>query len=132
MVILHPCRSLLGLSLRLVTLLHLRHRLASFQARSNRTLTAYRPAPNAKHIAVVVPEAVDVERALTSHPCVPLQDCPDCGREISTNANACPGCGCRLVTDAELVQTEMKLGCFAIVMILCVAALIWAFVTGKF
>jgi predicted amidophosphoribosyltransferase len=35
---------------------------------------------------------------------VPLMPCPDCGREVSTAAQACPQCGCPLTNIAALAH----------------------------
>ena len=59
-----PC---LALGFRLISLLHFRHCLASFQARPIRTFAGNRPAPNAKHVAMVAPESVDLECTLAFH-----------------------------------------------------------------
>ena len=29
---------------------------------------------------------------------MPIVDCPDCGKQISTAAPACPGCGCPMIS----------------------------------
>ena len=59
-----PC---LALGFQLISLLHFRHCLASFQARPIRTFAGNRPAPNAKHVAMVSPESVDLECTLAFH-----------------------------------------------------------------
>ena len=59
-----PC---LALGFRLISLLHFRDCLASFQARPIRTFAGNRPAPNAKHVAMVTPESVDLECTLAFH-----------------------------------------------------------------
>ncbi len=44
---------------------------------------------------------------------MPLISCPDCNREISSNANACPGCGCpieNIVTSKPKLSNDLSIG----------------------